>query len=97
MRFFRIGASVDRSATIGRQYLDDLGRFDVISTGGGWLNPVAVTYLTRDNPANATLPQIVVVSRAIDVSSGSAIVSSDTLLGRIVGMDGMLRWLRRNP
>ncbi|MEO7042213.1 MAG: hypothetical protein ABI035_08135 [Gemmatimonadaceae bacterium] len=97
MRFVRIGASVDKSATAGRTYLESLGAFDAISVGGGWLNPVAVTYMMRDNAANPTLPQIVVITRKIDLDSGSPIVSPDTLLGRLIGMEGMLQWLRQNP
>jgi hypothetical protein len=93
MRFVKIGVSVDKSPIIGRRYLEGIGAFDAISVGDGWLNPVAISYLWRDNASDPALPQIVVVRRMVQLAADGPVVSRDTLLGRIVGIDGMAQWL----
>ncbi len=99
MRFVRIGVSVDASPTIGMDYLRRLGPFDAVSVGGGWLNPLAITYLWRDQPADGTIPQIVVLQRIVKLTRTGPLLTSDSLLGRLVGIDGMEHWLslRRRP
>jgi len=93
LRFVTVGVSVDKSPVVGRRYLAGIGAFDAISVGDGWLNPVAISYLWRDNASNPTLPQIVVIRRMVQLAADGPIVSRDTLLGRIVGIDGMAQWL----
>ena len=95
MRFVRVGVSVDASPTAGRAYLKRLGPFDAISVGGGWLNPVAVSYIWRDQPSDGIIPQIVVVRRIVSLTQSGPLVSPDSLLGRLVGIDGMQQWLRQ--
>ena len=95
MRFVRIGVAVDASAEVGRAYLRQFGPFDAVSVGGGWLNPVAITYLWRDQPADGIIPQIVVVRRVVALAPSGPVVGADSLLGRLVGIDGMEQWLRR--
>jgi hypothetical protein len=96
MRFVRIGVAVDASSEVGRAYLQRLGPFDMMSVGGGWLNPVAISYLWRDQPSDGTIPQIVVLRRIVKIASRGPLVGADSLLGRLVGIDGMEQWLRRN-
>ena len=96
MRFVRIGVSVDASADIGRDYLKRFGPFDTISVGGGWLNPLAISYIWRDQPATGTIPQIVVIQRQVKLTQSGPLLAPDSLLGRLVGMNGMEEWLRRH-
>jgi hypothetical protein len=93
MSFLRVGASIDNSPTVGRKYLAGLGDFEIVSVGGGWLNPEAVKYLWRDFPAKGTIPQIVVIKRNVYAAKRGATMGPDSLLGRLVGMDGMAQWL----
>ena len=94
-RFVRVGVSIDQSPDVGRSYLRPFGPFDELALGDGFLNIGAVSYLWRDNPGEVALPQIVVIRRDVQLTDAGVIVGRDSVLGRLIGIDGMQDWLAR--
>lgn len=97
LRFRRIGVAVDVGPRTGFEYLDKFGPFDSKLVGGGWENPGAVDYLFRGLPGDATIPQIVIVQRHVEVLQNGLEITRDSLWGRLIGIDGMRQWLARQP
>lgn len=93
MDFVKIGVSVDESPAVGGKYLNKFGPFDAVAVGLGWMNPLAIRYVWRDFPGDASIPQIVAVRQVVRPVHAGATVSPDSILGRLIGKDGMQFWL----
>lgn len=93
--FVTVGVALDVIPRLGAKYLEKFGPFDISVTGGGWMNPGAVQYIWRDYPGDGTVPQIVVVRRSVDVPPRGVVVSPDSVLGRLIGIEGMQAFLER--
>jgi len=59
------------------------------------MNPGAVQYVWRDHPGDGTIPQIVVLRRTVEVPPRGVVVSPDSVLGRLIGIEGMEAFLQR--
>jgi len=94
-QFVTIGVAVDPTRRLGAEYLEKFGPFDMTISGGGWMNPGAVQCVWRDHPGDGTIPQIVVLRRTVEVPPRGVVVSPDSVLGRLIGIEGMEAFLQR--
>lgn len=88
-----VGISDDQMDAV--QLANDLGVFDEIIAGHGWINSGAMRYLWNDLPSEAATPGLVVTKRIIRIDSirGRIETSPETLLLRLVGLDELRRWV----
>ena len=92
-RFVSVGVSVDPSATQGVKFLADLYPFSEIAAGNNWTGTGALTYLWEGFPGRASVPQILVMHRAIvvDTAGSMSIHAKDAeVVRRFVGRDDIL-------
>lgn len=93
-QFATVGVAIDGSASAGLKFLSRIDQLDEIVAGRNWLNSAAVTYLWRDLPGNAALPQVVLIERPIEVDTKNIRVGKDSLLARVIGLDSLSLWAR---
>lgn len=92
MRPVRIGVALDSDRKAGLAFLDRMGEFDEISVGRSWLNQASLRYLIRDIPADAAVPQVVVLAHSIATEDSWMIVSPEVLLERKIGLQEIQDW-----
>ena len=88
-----IGVSLSANTAESRRFLVGLAPFDEISIGYGWLNSGAIDLVWRDHPGISVIPQLVILQRKIDVRQSAVLVSQDSLLLRIGGVEDINRWV----
>lgn len=92
-RFASMGIAVDPLVEHGYDFLQDLGHFDEITSGRGWLNAGATTYLHRDIPGSPEVPQLLVIVRDIATEGEDRLqISEDRLLVRKIGLAEIAAW-----
>ena len=84
-RFSVVGVACDSDITAGRRFLEELGPFDQEIVGGSWLNPAFISFVWRDHPGCAVLPQLLVIERNITIGEPIK-VGEDVILARICGL-----------
>ena len=94
MRFVSVGVSLDDDPWRGTQFLKAFGPFDEILAGGSWLNTGAVTFMPRDWPSPRTIPQLVLVERAVTGTALSVLSVTDRVVGRKVGAEAIVNYAR---
>jgi hypothetical protein len=87
-----VGVATDWSLPAGLKFLSPFGPFNQVIVGDGWLNTATVTYVWRDLPGAAALPQIVVLRRDVTVRPEAVTISEDKLLIRKTGVDDLVNW-----
>lgn len=88
-----LGVATDPTPRVGLRFLESLGPFDEIALGRSWLNSSAIRLMWRDHGGPPTVPQIVFLDRAVDVDSSTIRIGADSMVGRLVDMDAMRRYL----
>lgn len=94
LRFAVLGIAVDPEPSDGLAYLRtlDLG-FDEIATGRNWLGLGPTVYLFRDQAGPATIPQVLVMVRTVEVQGQSGVrIGADQVVARKTGVDGVSAW-----
>ena len=64
--FASFGVALDVDPRIGVQWLDQLGEFDEVSSGGSWLNTAINEYVWRQPSGIGATPQVIVQLRSVD-------------------------------
>jgi hypothetical protein len=93
--FVSVGVAMDWSVAEGVDFLLSFGQFDELVVGRNWLNSAVVRYVWRDTPGSAALPQLVVVTRHVNVGGSIIDVGSERLLTRKLGADEIIAWARQ--
>lgn len=92
--FHAMAASTDPIPEMGYDYLEGHGRFDEVSLGGGWRNNALIRYVWDDHAGPPEVPQVVLIRRdLIGPDNGFYGVESQELLGRVVGLGELRRWV----
>lgn len=87
-RFAAIGIALDWSIPSGIEYLAHIGTFDEVLVGDNWLNLGAIIYVWDDR-GKAALPQLLVVSRTVEVADTLVTVERERILARAVGVEAI--------
>lgn len=88
------GVALDWSVEEGLEFLAGFGAWDEVSVGRNWLNSAALKYIWKDGPQFATVPQVVVVERVVQVSDGNEIlVRSEEVVQRVAGPGEIFNWI----
>lgn len=88
-----LGVATDPTPRVGLRFLESLGPFDEIALGRSWLNSSAIRLMWRDHGGPPTVPQIVLLDRVVDVDSSTIRIGTDSVVGRLIDMDAMRRYL----
>lgn len=93
-----IGVAVNTEVDAGLEYLRSVGMasFDEISAGDGWLNEQIGQLIWRAKTTDASVPQVVVVSRPMTARLGPMAVTygSDSTLAVVAGPKAITSWVR---
>lgn len=93
-RFVSVGVSLDDDPWRGTEFLKTFGPFDEVLAGGSWLNTGAVTFMLRDWPSPRTIPQLVLVERAVSGTEVSLLSVTDRVVGRKIGAEAIVNYAR---
>lgn len=63
--FVSIGVAIEPDPRLGIEWLDQLGGFDEVSAGQGWMNTLAAEHVWREPNALGATPQVIIVIRSI--------------------------------
>jgi hypothetical protein len=90
--FASIGISVDPVLEEGYEFLKGLGPFDEIDAGDNWENLGTAAFFWGGLRADATIPQILVVSRDVNDDGRVIALGAERLLVRKIGSDSLAAW-----
>lgn len=93
MRFVRVGVALTATPEGGSRFLRDFGDFDEMLAGRGWMNQGAISFFWRDIVGTESVPQVLILARQVTVSPRGVHVSADSVLIRVVGVDGIRQWV----
>jgi hypothetical protein len=87
--FASIGVALDEDPRTGMDWLSEVGGFDEVAAGEGWINTAAVAYVWRDTTALAATPQVIVELRRIgrETTKRFSVPSGEVLIRMIGGPD----------
>lgn len=88
--FVSVGVALDQDPVAGISFLEKFGPFDELASGGGWMNGTALTFVTRDMPAEMAIPQLIIVERAVTSRHRQIEGAADRLVARKVGADAIV-------
>ena len=90
-----IGLSIDTNVSVGLDFLRQIGNFDEVSAGSGYMNTLALRYIWQDSIPFAGVPQLIVFRRRASVVDSPLSVSNvEDSFQRIVGLDAIANWLK---
>lgn len=94
-RFATLGIAVDRLASDGVAHLDKFGAFDEVMAGRSWANGGIQRYIygTGDMGGPASTPQIVVLSRRLELPTGHVSIEEEHVILRKTGLEAILDWI----
>ena len=90
--FAAVGVARDIVAERGIAHLEKFGRFDEVMAGRGWANTGIQKYLYDAMPGPGATPQILVVARSLDYSTGHVAMVDERVLARKVGLPEITAW-----
>lgn len=90
-----VGAFLDDEVADGLALAEDLGYFHEIIAGGNWTNHAADRYMWRMMPGPATVPQLILMRRAVEHSARGIIIIDETVLRRLVGITEIEQWVEQ--
>lgn len=90
--FSAVGVARDIVAERGIAHLAKFGRFDEVMSGRGWANTGIQKYLYSTMPGPGATPQILVLARSLDFSTGHVTVVDERVLARKVGLKEITAW-----
>ena len=93
-RFVSVGVALDDDPWRGTEFLKTFGPFDEVLAGGSWLNTGAITFMLRDWPSPRTIPQLVLVERAVAGTELSVLSVTDRVVGRKIGAEAIVNYAR---
>lgn len=87
-----VGVAAEYNWRAGLRLLSNLGPFDEVSSGGGWLSEGAYAAFWDSRNANAVVPQVLVIREVVRTAPESIIrTSSDTVM-RLFGLEEVRLW-----
>lgn len=90
-----IAAALTINSPESRRWIGELGGFDEVAVGRGWMNQTVLDLTWRGTGQGpAAVPQVVVLEREVTVRPGGVAVSQDRAILRLVGTHQILAWLR---
>lgn len=89
LSFAVVGLAQSDIAEDGLRFLRRFGRFDELSSGNGWDNTGLVRFMHDKSSVELATPQLVIVERY----PGSDEYFSDSVVGQIMGLENIRRWL----
>lgn len=89
-----IGVSVDRDPQRAFDHLALFMSFDEYAIGGDWTNTAAQRFAVSALSGPLGVPQVILISRHVSAHPGN-VVGPDSLIARLLGVDGLTRWARR--
>ena len=94
-RFAAIGIARDVVAADGIAHLAKFGAFDEVMAGNSWGNRGIQQYIygTGDMAGPAATPQVIVVSRKLEYSTGHVSIADERVVLRKTGLDAILHWI----
>lgn len=87
-----VGVAIGGNTRSAQRFISEFAHFDEVMIGRGWLGFGATSYVWRDIPGAAAVPQLVVLRRRIEISSDGISISPDSLLLRLTDADDIIRW-----
>lgn len=87
-----IGVLVGPNTARTRRFIAGFGDFDEVIVGRGFLNSAVMQYVWRDIEGPADIPQLILISRNVEVARNAIRVSPDSLLFRLGGSADIIRW-----
>lgn len=99
--FVTMGVALDWQVSDGLDHLERLGPFDQVSAGGNWANSSTIKYLWGELGGEAATPQFLIVKRrriapVDNPRSSSYALANERIVRRIVGLDGIRRFLAQH-
>lgn len=91
--FSAVGVARDIVAERGIAHLAKFGRFDEVMSGRGWANTGIQKYLYNTMPGPGATPQILVLARSLDFSTGHVAIVDERVLARKVGLKEITAWV----
>ena len=88
-----VGLALDRDPWVGADYLETLGGFDEIVTGGIWLNTATEKYLWGEYTISPETPQVALLERRTRYIDGVLVVEDEHLIWTIAGAAGIMEWV----
>jgi hypothetical protein len=90
-----VGVSLDWDVDSGIVYLQGLGAWDEIVTGGNWAGTGPTTFIWEVAGVKPQVPQILIFSRTVTQQPPSGMqIDPKQLRRRIVGTDSIIAWAR---
>ncbi len=93
MGFAAVGVARDIVAESGIAHLEKFGRFDEVMSGRGWANTGIQKYLYDAMPGPGATPQILILARSLDYSTGHVTIVDERVLARKVGLKEITAWV----
>ena len=92
LHFGSIGIAVDVGVNEGTAMLRDFGPFDEVVAGRSWVNTGALSYVWRDLPGIAAVPQVLVVRRNLKWEGDGYEVTGEWVRLRKIGGAEIAGW-----
>lgn len=94
-RFATLGIALDRLASDGIAHLHKFGPFDEVMAGRSWANGGIQRYIygTGDMGGPASTPQIVVLSRRLELPAGHVSIEEEHVILRKTGLEAISDWI----
>lgn len=90
LRFLAVGADDNWRRSF--QLVEELGPFDEVAVGGGWLNAEALSAFWQGTDAEPVVPQVLVIEESIEARPDwITVVRSDTI-ARLRGLSKIAEW-----
>jgi hypothetical protein len=90
--FGSIGVALDPVPDEGLAFLREFGPFDEIDVGNSWESLGVTRFIWRGFHGEASVPQVLVVSRDVVDDGRSITIGADRLLAREIGSDSLIAW-----
>lgn len=87
-----VGVALSSNSERTLEFISSLAVFDEVVVGRGWLSSGAVSYIWRDIPGVASVPQLLLLHRRVEVSADGWFISPDSLLLRLTGAGDIAQW-----
>jgi len=92
--FVTMGVARDMVASAGIEHLEEMGRFDEVLAGRGWLNSGVLQFIYNDElPGWAATPQVVVIEQTVTLVAGARRIRDRREVLRKLGSEEIEEWV----
>lgn len=93
LEFQAVGAAFDEDIGAGLELLASTAEFDQVIVGGSWSNAAAVEFIWSDGEILAAIPQVVVLTRTLDMKAQQREPATKHVFVQLQGEKQMREWL----